>query len=747
MRFLFNPFTDKLDISSIGPGGTTTQFVTGNSGGPVPSDAAFNINILGDNTTGINTIGNLSPSTLTIFGLASSTTQVGTTRYATNAESAAQLLGTASLTPANITSLFSTNPLPSSQGGTGLSSPAANSLIVTNGSSAYTQLGVASNGQLPIGSIGSAPVLNTLTAGTGVTITNGPGTITVGLTGGGISIDSIGTQTGTNPITPTGAGLVTINGAVVAAGTNPVRSDGTGANTMAIEVQTSQAIAAADATKIGLCNFDSASFAVAATGFVTAAGTGILKTLTGDSGGAISPTAGNINTIGSGSITIAGSGSTLTTQLTGLTNHAVLVGAGTTTITKLGVGSNGQVLIGATAADPAFATLTSSDSSISFTTGTNSLSLQVASGTAVVKTLTGNSGGALSPTAGNISTVGTGSITIAGSGSTLTTQLTGLTNHAILVGAGTATISNVGPTATAGQIFQSAGSSADPVFSTATYPAIAGTSGKILISNGTNIVSSTPTYPNASVTAGKVIISDGTNYIASTPTFPNSATGTGKILRADGTNWVATTATYPDTAGTSGNVLTSDGTNWTSAAPSGGVTGPGSSTDRAIATWNGTGGTALFNNSTSIIDSSGRSTNTSQPIFQATPDAQANVTGDGTTYTVIWQNTSINIGSWINTTTGIATTPVAGNYLITGTLFLSGILITHTRLILQCAGVDLMRISPFVILDSNGDLEINFSTIASLGASATFQVDLTISNGTKVVDIGTISTFRAILLS
>jgi len=34
--------------------------------------------------------------------------------------------------------------------------------------------------------------------------------------------------------------------------------------------------------------------------------------------------------------------------------------------------------------------------------------------------------------------------------------------------------------------------SADPSYSTATYPATAGTSGKILISDGTNIVSSTP---------------------------------------------------------------------------------------------------------------------------------------------------------------------------------------------------------------------------------------------------------------
>lgn len=139
-----------------------------------------------------------------------------------------------------------------------------------------------------------------------------------------------------------------------------MRTDGTGANTMALEVQISQSLAAADATKIGLSNYDSSSFTVAATGFVTLSTTGAIKTLTGNSGGAISPVANNINTVGTGSITIAGAGNTLTTQLTGLTNHAVLVGAGTATITNVGpTSTSGQILQSAGAsADPAFSTAT-----------------------------------------------------------------------------------------------------------------------------------------------------------------------------------------------------------------------------------------------------------------------------------------------------------------------------------------------------------------------------------------------------
>ncbi len=64
---------------------------------------------------------------------------------------------------------------------------------------------------------------------------------------------------------------------------------------------------------------------------------------------------------------------------------------------------------------------------------------------------------------------------------------TAATAHAVLVGGSTSsTLVNVGPTSTAGQILQSAGASADPSFSTATYPSTAGTSGNILTSDGTN---------------------------------------------------------------------------------------------------------------------------------------------------------------------------------------------------------------------------------------------------------------------
>ncbi len=69
---------------------------------------------------------------------------------------------------------------------------------------------------------------------------------------------------------------------------------------------------------------------------------------------------------------------------------------------------------------------------------------------------------------------------------------TAAVNHALIVGGSTSgTLTNVGPSATAGQVLQSAGAAADPAFSTAAYPVSAGTSGNVITSDGTNFISST----------------------------------------------------------------------------------------------------------------------------------------------------------------------------------------------------------------------------------------------------------------
>ena len=152
-----------------------------------------------------------------------------------------------------------------------------------------------------------------------------------------------------------------------------------------------------------------------------AAGSGAaggIVTITGTSGGAESPLAGNFNILGDATdgVTVVGTANTetiniaaatttqrgtletstdaesiagastavavtpasLAAKLGTQTNHGVLVGAGTAAaVTALTVGTDGQVLLGSTAADPVFTTLSSSNSSVTFATGAGTLGLTV----------------------------------------------------------------------------------------------------------------------------------------------------------------------------------------------------------------------------------------------------------------------------------------------------------------------------------------------------------------------------------
>lgn len=326
----------------------------------------------------------------------------------------------------------------------------------------------------------------------------------VTLTGAGAGQTITGNTGG--PISPV-AGNWNIVGTSTAAGAIPVQTVGAG-NTLTIEVQKSQAIAATNAANVGLAAFNSTYFTVDANGFVSANGSHLGETITGNVGGALSPTAGNWNILGTSTaagttpVQTSGTGSTLTVQVQ--TAQAIVA----TNATNIGL---------------------SAFNSADFTVDANGF-VSLASGAGVLLTLTGNTGGAISPTAGNINTVGTGSITIAGSGSTLTTQLTGLTNHAVLVGAGTATITKVGPTATSGQVLQSQGSTTDPAFSTATFPSTT-TINQILYSSAANTVTGLAAANSAvlvSTAAGVPVwsstMTNGQVVIGSTGATPTAAT-------------------------------------------------------------------------------------------------------------------------------------------------------------------------------------------------------------------------------
>lgn len=166
-------------------------------------------------------------------------------------------------------------------------------------------------------------------------------------------------------------------------------------------------------------------------------------------------------------ITITGSpvslGGAATVNVSGTTNHSLQVGNATGSLTSLTAATNGQLPIGSTGADPVIATLTAG-TGVSIVNAAGSITINASS--AVPTTFTTDSGVA-TPSSNNLNVLGSGSIATSGSGATVTTALTGLTNHNVLIGAGTSTITKVAPSATSGIPLISQGASADPTFGTA----------------------------------------------------------------------------------------------------------------------------------------------------------------------------------------------------------------------------------------------------------------------------------------
>lgn len=159
--------------NTSGSGNPPIETLTGNSGGAVGPDATFNVDVLGNNGSGIDVVGTPASNLLTIVGIQSSETQRGTVELSTAAETTTGISTSLAVHPAGLNTKLgaqTSNGLVYGQGGAG---------------SNLGALGEATNGELPIGSTGNPPVLSTLTAGSNISITNGAGSITIAANGGG----------------------------------------------------------------------------------------------------------------------------------------------------------------------------------------------------------------------------------------------------------------------------------------------------------------------------------------------------------------------------------------------------------------------------------------------------------------------------------------------------------------------------------------------------------------------------------
>jgi len=261
--------------------------------------------------------------------------------------------------------------------------------------------------------------LNPFTCKPDLVLGPGSGTATVQF-----DIDA-NTAPGTDPTLPTGAGAVTISGSAVAAHSVPVETHARAANAFNIEVQVGAAVTGApgNTDAAGLVQFDDTSFSVDADGYVTLVGGGMaIDSFTTDTSGPVGPDgAGNVDVTGTSVFSDGSVANTLTLNVQATAN-TFLVGAGAgSTATELGPLTNGQLIIGSTGVAPVLGSLASADGSITITPGAGTIDLAIAAADDAVLTITGDSGGALSPAAGNINILGgSNGIDTSGAGSTLT---------------------------------------------------------------------------------------------------------------------------------------------------------------------------------------------------------------------------------------------------------------------------------------------------------------------------------------
>ena len=160
-------------INANGGGGGTgmpIQTITGNTGGPVSPDSLNNFNLVANTTMGITTVGTAGSHQINIVAIQSTTSQFGVVTLASNAQTIAGTDANNAVTSASLAAKLGTQ--------TQFGLP-----IGAGTSSAISWTAVPSNGQILIGSSGVSPVLGTITAGTGISVSNGAGTITVSATG------------------------------------------------------------------------------------------------------------------------------------------------------------------------------------------------------------------------------------------------------------------------------------------------------------------------------------------------------------------------------------------------------------------------------------------------------------------------------------------------------------------------------------------------------------------------------------
>jgi len=141
------------------------------------------------------------------------------------------------------------------------------------------------------------------------------------------------------------------------------------------------------------------------------------------------------------------------------------------------------------------------------------------------------------------------------------------------------------------------------------------------------------------------------------------------------------------------------------------------------------------------LDTSGRFNYPLQPAFSAYRNASVNnVTGDGTSYTVIFDTEFFDIGSNFDTTTGLFSAPIDGIYIFTGSIFVQNIdnatmNVGNSSFSFTSGLHTYWGMNPANAEQGNSDLVLGGSCIRQLSAGQTAGMLIQISGGTLSVDL------------
>jgi len=532
-------------------------------------------------------------------------------------------------------------------------------------------------------------------------VVDADGFVSVSATAGATTLGvDASTPPGTDPVEPDGLGTIDITGGQVAAGTtvNAIQTNSIAANQLIIQIQRSSAQATTTIGANGVAHFDSAAFDVDANGWVQL------------NGGGIAATAFDVqaNTVPGTDPVVPTSAGVVTVNGAAVANHSVVIETRSRAANTYNV--EVQYATSAAATDATKSGVAHFNST-QFSVDANGF-VQLSGGGLAIDSFIPDSGTNPVVPDGNgaVTMTGSGSTTTVGGTNTLIFQLTGLTNHAVLVGAGTTTITKVGPSATVGAPLLSAGAAADPAFST-TFTIVDSTGTATLTSSqsgtgvGLNIINSSNT---ASSIAYQAIQSGGTTALGAY------------------TNW--------NTAGSasanfSSGVLATDG-NWYLHQSSG----------------------AFGSNPIIKAFQAGQVVMPLQPFFQAYNNTtRSNETGDGTTYTVICNKEVEDNESNYDTTTGVFTAPVAGRYLFFAAVLQTNLGAGHNlstmNFVRSGNGIQYGNINSGVVRTANAGESNTYSMtgtmIYHLNASDTVGLSTYAGGSTKTVGVfaGSANTF------